>query len=107
MFLERTFASIRKYIGNILINGHHAVSMTASSNTSPPLAWTSRILFRIGGTGEFHWFEYPGEHDPRAAQAAAQKLLCDGLNVLVCTTDEFNEIGLPHTYTADEYFSPA
>jgi len=81
--------------------------MAASSNTYLPPAWTSRILFRIGGAGEFHWFEYPGEHDPRTAQAAAQKLLCDGVNVLVCTSDEFAQIGLPHTYTADEYFSPA
>jgi len=80
-----------------------ALQMTTSSNPIP--VWTSSVLFRIGGTQAFCWFNYPGEYEPRAAEAAAQKLRCEGLTVLVCTSEQFHELGLPQTYAADEYFA--
>lgn len=84
-------------------NNKVALLMTTSSN--PRTTWTSSVLFRIGGARAFCWFNYPGEYDPRAAEAAAQNLRCEGLTVLVCTSEQFNELGLPQTYAADEYFA--
>jgi len=81
--------------------------MAASSNPPPEPAWTTRVLFRTGGVGDFCWFSQPVEYVPRAADAVARMLRCQGLEVLVCTSDEFKEIGLPQTFAAEEYFSPA
>lgn len=81
--------------------------MTTSSNPHPPPGWASRVLFRTGGPKQFCWFNYPGLFEPKSAEVTAHRLLCEGLNVLVCTSDEFELIGLPRTYDADEYFAPA
>ena len=80
--------------------------MSASSNihTDPMSTWTSRVLFRTGPVGDYHWFLYPGEHEPRSAEVLAHRLRSEGLTVLVCTADEFSDVGLPQTYAADEYF---
>ena len=77
--------------------------MATSSNSSP--SWTSNVLFRVGGHQAFYWFNFPGAYEPRAAEAAAHRLRCEGLVALVCTSDQFHEIGLPHSFAADEYFA--
>jgi hypothetical protein len=40
-----------------------------------------------------------------AAQETALQIRKNGLEILVCTAEEFNEKGLPETYEAEEYFT--
>ena len=63
------------------------------------------VLFRTGGTENFRWKRTLANHcTNQSAEAEANRIRRMGYKVLVCTLEEYNEIGIPHTYNADEYY---
>ncbi len=65
---------------------------------------TSRIIYRIESGSRFEWHVTSGPVVLGLARNTALQLKSNGIEVLVCTTEEFEKKGLPETYEADEYF---
>jgi len=65
---------------------------------------TSRIIYRIESGSRFEWHVTSGPLVLGLARNTALQLKSNGIEVLVCTTEEFEEKGLPETYEAEEYF---
>ena len=66
-----------------------------------------KVLYRTGGTENFQWrviftcFRHIEEADEKFDELRRM-----GYKALLVTWDEWENIGLPITYNADEYFPP-
>ena len=64
-----------------------------------------RILYRIEDDTRYEWRATTELLASQLARDTALQIKRNGIQILVCPEEEFNEKGLPQTYEAEEYFT--
>jgi len=65
----------------------------------------SRILYRIEDDARYEWLATAEPLALPLAWDTALQMKRNGIQILVCPEEEFDEKGLPETYEAEEYFT--
>ena len=65
----------------------------------------SRILYRIEDDRRYEWRVTTESLLLPVARDTALQMKRNGIQILVCPAEEFEEKGLPETYEAEEYFT--